>query len=142
MAVYSFICLDPQLLAALPLATILLFVMVPAFIARHPPPPNAGVLQKGGKVEVYNAYGAPVAPPPEVKAVTEMSKDFFRNLRDLQNTMADFSDAHDQIIATIGPPTNFSDGQVSSGVFQALFVMCCGMFVGTALVPWNFVFLV
>ncbi|KAF8443427.1 Peroxin/Dysferlin domain-containing protein [Terfezia claveryi] len=142
MAVYSFICLDPQLLAVLPLAILLLFVMVPAFIARHPPPPNTGTPQKGGKVEVYNAYGAPIAPPPEVKAVTEMSKDFFRNLRDLQNTMADFSDVHDEIIAIVGPPTNFSNEQVSSGVFQALFAMCCGMFVAAGIVPWNLVFLV
>lgn len=142
MAVYSFICLDPQLLAVLPVAIILLFIMVPAFIARHPPAPNTGVPQKGGKVEVYNANGAPVAPPPEIKAVAEMSKDFFRNLRDLQNIMADFSDAHDQIIATVGPPTNFSNEQISSGVFQMLFGICIALFIFAYLIPWNFLFLV
>ena len=54
--------------------------MVPAFIARHPPDPNSDI-SKGGKIEVYSAHGAPVEPPVEVKAVTELSKDFFRNLR-------------------------------------------------------------
>ncbi|KAI5811391.1 integral peroxisomal membrane peroxin-domain-containing protein [Peziza echinospora] len=138
LAVYSFICLDPQLLAVLPLVLILLFIMVPAFIARHPPT----VPTMPGKVEPYTAHGGPIAPPPEVKAVSEMSKDFFRNLRDLQNTMADFTEAHDQIIATVGPPTNFSDEQISSGVFQLLFLLCITFFVGAYLIPWNIVFLV
>ena len=70
LAVYSFICLDPQLLAVLPLVLILLFIMVPAFIARHPPT----VPTMPGKVEPYTAHGGPIAPPPEVKAVSEMSK--------------------------------------------------------------------
>jgi len=38
LAAYTFVCLDPYLLLVLPLAAALLFVMVPAFIARHPPP--------------------------------------------------------------------------------------------------------
>ncbi|KAF8476214.1 integral peroxisomal membrane peroxin-domain-containing protein [Kalaharituber pfeilii] len=138
MVVYSFVCLDPHLLAALPLAIILLFIMVPAYITRHPPPPPS----IPGKVEPYSAHGGPIAPPPEIKAVSEMSKDFFRNLRDLQNLMSDFSEAHDQIIATIGPPTNFSNEQISSGVFQLLFAICIAAFIGAYLIPWNLVFLV
>lgn len=60
---------------------------------------------------------------------------------DLQNTMADFSEAHDQIIATIGPPTNFSNEKISSGVYQLLFVICITLFIGAYLIPWNLVFL-
>ncbi|KAF8467326.1 Peroxin/Dysferlin domain-containing protein [Kalaharituber pfeilii] len=138
MAVYSFVCLDPLLLVALPIAVMLLFIMVPAFIARHPPPPPS----IPGKVEPYSAHGGPIAPPPEIKAVSEMSKDFFRNLIDLQNTMSDFSEAHDQIIATIGPPTNFSNEQISSGLFQLLFAICIAAFISSYLIPWNLVFLV
>lgn len=96
MAVYTFICLDPYLLAVLPLAIVLLFVMVPAFIVRHPPPPSGFALEK------YNARGPATAPAPEISAVSEMGKDFFRNLRDLQNTMGDFTLAHDHIIHTFG----------------------------------------
>lgn len=70
LAVYSFVCLDPQLLAILPVVMVLLFIMVPAFIARHPPPPAS----ISGKIEPYTAHGGAIAPPPEVKAVSEMSK--------------------------------------------------------------------
>lgn len=136
--------------------------MVPAFIARHPPAPNSDI-SKGGRIEVYSAHGAPVEPPVEVKAVTELSRDFFRNLMgeylntirlvevenhglmwyvDLQNIMGDFSEIHDQIIATVGPPTNFSNEQISSGVFQLLFAICIGLFIFAYLIPWNLVFLV
>lgn len=56
--------------------------------------------------------------------------------------MSDFSDAHDQIIATIGPPTNFSDERISSGVFQALFILCIILFISAYLVPWGIVILI
>ena len=88
LAVLTFICLDPYLLAVLPFAILLLFVMVPAFTIRHPPAPS-------GNVHDQNTPSGPaIAPAPEVKAVSEMSKDFFRNLRDLQNCMEDFSVVH------------------------------------------------
>jgi len=67
LAVYSFVCLDPYLLAVLPVAVVLLFIMVPSFITRHPPPPSM-------PMEKYTAHGPAIAPPPEVKAVSEMSK--------------------------------------------------------------------
>ncbi|KAF8244042.1 Pex24p-domain-containing protein [Wilcoxina mikolae CBS 423.85] len=131
-AVYTFICLDPYLIFALPPVVILLFLMVPTFIARHPPAPNS----------VYTASGPAIAPPPEVRAVSEISKDFFRNLRDLQNTMDDFSLLHDKTIALIGPPTNFSDEKLSSGVFLFLFFSSIAMFISANLLPWRFIFLV
>lgn len=67
LAVYSFVCLDPYLLAVLPVACVLLFIMVPSFVIRHPPPPSM-------PMEKYTAHGPAIAPPPEVKAVSEMSK--------------------------------------------------------------------
>ncbi|TGZ84828.1 integral peroxisomal membrane peroxin [Ascodesmis nigricans] len=136
MAVYTFVCLDPYVLAVLPVAIVLLFVMVPAFMVRHPPPPS------GFAIESYNARGAATAPAAEVTAVQEMSKDFFRNLRDLQNTMGDFTLVHDHIIHTFGPYTNFSDEKLSSFIFIALFFTSIILFVAAHLVPWRFIFLV
>lgn len=131
-AVYTFICLDPYLIFALPPIVILFFLMVPSFIARHPPAPNS----------IYTASGPAIAPPPEVRAVSEISKDFFRNLRDLQNSMDDFSLLHDKTIALIGPPTNFSDEKLSSAVFLVLFFASIAMFISANLLPWRFIFLV
>jgi hypothetical protein len=93
-------------------------------------------------MEKYNAHGPAIAPPPEVKAVSEMSKDFFRNLRDLQNSMDDFSVAHDKVISVLGPPTNFSDERVSSAVFLALFFITIFLFVASKYLPWRIIFLV
>ncbi|KAF3936897.1 hypothetical protein ABW19_dt0206238 [Dactylella cylindrospora] len=136
LALYSFICLDPYLIASVPLASILLFVMVPAFIARHPPAPSRL------PTDPYTSRGPPSAIPPEVKAVSEFSKDFFRNLRDLQNTMEDFSTAHDQVIQILGPPTNFSSETLSSGIFLILSFITCTLFIGARHVPWQPVMLV
>ena len=129
--VWTFVCLDPYLVFALPPAASLLFLMVPSFIARHPPAANS----------VYTASGPAIAPAPEVRAVSEISREFFRNLRELQNTMDDFTRLHDGAVAAIGPATNFSDEKLSSAVFLALLAASLAMFVGAHLLPWRLVFL-
>ena len=89
------------------------------------------------------AYGGPpVSPPSRVKPAPEMSKDFLRNMRDLQNSMEDFSRLHDTANACITPFTNFSDETVSSALFVALFAASCLMFFMSHLVPWRFAALI
>ncbi|KAI9678065.1 MAG: hypothetical protein M1817_006009 [Caeruleum heppii] len=131
LAVYTLLCLDPYLLAVLPLVILLLFVMVPSFVTRHPPPPT------NLSTDSYSAYGPPVAPPPTVKPVSEMSKDFFRNMRDLQNSMEDFAQIHDKVVDLVAPPTNFSNETLSSAVFLFLFVASCILFLASHLLPWR-----
>lgn len=131
LAVYTFICLDPTLLVALPLAVCLMFIMVPSFMARHPPPPNADL------TDAFITHGPAIAPPPTVKPAPEMSRDFFRNMRDLQNSMEDFSVIHDQLIAAIAPLTNFSDEKLSSTLFLLLFIACCTLFIAAGLIPFR-----
>ncbi|KAI5812165.1 integral peroxisomal membrane peroxin-domain-containing protein [Pyronema omphalodes] len=141
--VYGFICLDPYLLFAIPPIIALLGILIPGFIARHPPPPPAPSVSPGisHSHTIYSAHGPAIAPPTEIKAVSEISKDFFRNLRDLQNTMDDFSNAHDMLIGTIGPVTNFSDEKLSSGVFLACLLGSVAMMISAHLLPWRFIFL-
>lgn len=134
LAIYTFICLNPYLLGVLPLALILLGVMVPSFIIRHPPPPT------NAPTDTYSAHGPATAPAPSVKPVAEMSKDFFRNLRDLQNSMDDFARIHDKIISFLAPPTNFSNEALSSAIFLYLFASACTMFVASHLLPWRLMF--
>lgn len=69
-------------------------------------------------------------------------QDFLRNLRDLQNTMEDFSVAHDKIISVVGPPTNFSDEALSSAVLIALFFASITLFISAAYLPWRMILLV
>ena len=89
----------------------------------------------------YTPRGPPLAPAATVKPVKELSKDFFRNMRDLQNSMDDFSNGHDQVVALLVPLTNFSNEALSSAVFQAMVVGVIFMTIAAHLIPWRFVFL-
>ena len=139
MIVYSFICLDPYLLAVIPLAVILILVMVPAFLTRHPPPPSTST---SSTVPYYSYHGPSLAPPKNMNPAPESSKDFFRNMRDLQNTMAEMSDLHDATVAVAAPLTDFSNENVSSIAFLLLLFTAVGLFFIVHLIPWRFVFLV
>ncbi|KAF2842752.1 Pex24p-domain-containing protein [Patellaria atrata CBS 101060] len=136
LAIYTFLCLEPTLLAVLPLVGCLFFVMVPAYLARHPAPPTTL------PTEAYPLTGPAIAPPPTVKPAPELSKDFFRNMRDLQNCMEDFSRLHDLAISVIAPPTNFSNESLSSTLFLSIFFLSCALFIVSHLLPWRGIFLI
>ncbi|KAF8855138.1 Pex24p-domain-containing protein [Acephala macrosclerotiorum] len=136
LAVYTFTCLDPYLLTVLPLAILLLALLIPSFIARHPPP-TANTANSA----TYGYTGPPLAPPRTVKPVKELSKDFFRNMRDLQNSMEDFSRVHDQILSIITPATNFSNEPLSSTLFLFGFLAIIAMLTASHLLPWRLIFL-
>lgn len=111
--------------------------MVPAFLARHPPPPSNSTL---GTTPYYG--GPALAPAKTIKPASETSKDFFRNLGDLQNSMADFSNLHDALVESIAPITNFSDETLSSTVFLLLTIVTASLFLIAHLLPWRLVFFV
>ena len=141
LATYTFICLNPYLLAVMPLAITLLFIMVPAFISRHPPPPPQNTTSS--TTPYYNTYTGPaLAPARTIKPAAETSKDFFRNMRDLQNSMSDFSTLHDTLIALIAPATNFSDEILSSTIFLYISLLTLSLFITSHLLPWRLIFLV
>ncbi|SPQ22217.1 5f9bd021-dd23-429d-817f-930aa11fefcc [Thermothielavioides terrestris] len=119
LAVYTFVCLDPYLLLALPLAIALFGILVPSFVARHP---------------------APSSEPDQ--PAKELSRAFLRNMGDLQNVMDDFSVAHDKIVALVVPVTNFSDEALSSAVFVVLSGACLVMLIAAHLLPLRFIALV
>ncbi|KAF2689147.1 Pex24p-domain-containing protein [Lentithecium fluviatile CBS 122367] len=135
LLVYTFICIDPTLVAVLPLACCLFFVMVPAFLARHPPPPTHL------PTDLHPLTGPPLAAARTVKPAPELSKDFFRNMRDLQNAMEDFSRLHDAVLAFITPLTNFSNEALSSMLYILLLCTSCLLFISAHLLPWRFIFL-
>ena len=138
LAAYTFVCLDPYLLIVLPLAVALLFIMVPAFIARHPPPPQPTTSHtKADLVTNYSYSGPPIAPARTIKPAAETSKDFFRNMRDLQNSMADFSNLHDTLVQYVAPATNFSDEVFSSLVFVYLSILTTALFISAHLLPFR-----
>ncbi len=68
-----------------------------------------------------------------------MSKDFLRNMRDLQNCMDDFSTIHDAILKFMTPIVNFSNEPLSSAVFLFLLLGSCTLFTTSHLLPWRFI---
>ncbi|KAK0614262.1 integral peroxisomal membrane peroxin-domain-containing protein [Immersiella caudata] len=139
LAVYTFVCLDPYLLYVIPLAIALFAILVPSFVARHPAP-----VAEPDRVRNlgYSPRGPPLAPARTVKPVKELSRDFFRNMGDLQNCMEDFSVAHDKIIALVVPKTNFSDEALSSAIFVLLVAAAAFMSIAAQLIPWRFIALI
>ena len=133
LAVVTFICLDPHLLALVPFILTLVFIMVPAFLIRHPPPASAT-----SHALSYSISGPPLAPPRSIKPASDTSKDFFRNMRDLQNSMDDFSVIHDLVLNAITPLTNFSNEPLSSFLFSSLFTGSCILFISSHRIPWRF----
>ena len=132
LAVCSFVCLDPHLLSVLPFVCALFFVLMPAYLVRHPPPPQI-------HGTAYTLEGPPLAPARTIKPAGETSKDFFRNMRDLQNCMDDFSTVHDLFIKWVTPPLNFSNEPVSSTLFVFLFLGSCALFITSQFLPWRFI---
>lgn len=62
-------------------------------------------------------------------------------MRDLQNVMADFSDAHDAIISLVAPLTNFSNEKLSSTIFLGGTVATAVMFLMAHLLPLKLIML-
>ncbi|KAK3403046.1 Peroxin/Dysferlin domain-containing protein [Sordaria brevicollis] len=141
LAVYTFICLDPYLIFVLPLAIALFGIFVPSFIARHPAPASSSEAHTVRNLG-YSPRGPPLAPARTFKPTKELSRDFFRNLGDLQNVMDDYSVAHDKIIALVVPKTNFSDEALSSAIFVLLCGACALMTVTAHLIHWRYIMLV
>ncbi|KAF2798214.1 Pex24p-domain-containing protein [Melanomma pulvis-pyrius CBS 109.77] len=133
--VYTFVCVNPTLLAVLPLASCLFFIMVPAFLARHPPPPT------NLPTDLYPLSGPPLAAAQTIRPAPELSKDFFRNMRDLQNCMEDFSRVHDSILSVTVPLTNFSNEALSSTLYLLLLFTSVLLFITAHLLPFRFIFL-
>lgn len=143
LAVYTFVCLNPYLLIPLPLAVAVLFIMVPAFLSRHPPPPQTPVnsTTRSDPFSAYSYSGPAIAPARTIKPAAETSKDFFRNMRDLQNSMADFSNLHDSLVKVVAPTTNFSDEVLSSTIFLWLTIMTILLFISAHLLPYRMIIL-
>ncbi|KAK4657737.1 Peroxisome size and maintenance regulator [Podospora pseudocomata] len=142
LAVYTFVCLDPYLLFALPLAIAVFFIFVPSFIARHPAPSTSSDPDHQVRNLGYSPRGPPLAPARNFQPTKELSKDFFRNMGDLQNVMEDFSVVHDKVVTLIVPVTNFSDEALSSAIFVGLFAALVIMLISAHLIPWRYLMLV
>ncbi|CAE7033633.1 hypothetical protein CFE70_004845 [Pyrenophora teres f. teres 0-1] len=139
--VWTFICINPYLLPVLPLASGMFFVMVPSYLTRHPEPVG-NPMEVDADLWRGSLGGPPLADARTIKPAPEFSKDFFRNMRDLQNCMEDFSRGHDAVLSFITPLTNFSNENLSSMLYLILLVVSVLLFITAHLLPWRAIILV
>ncbi|OAA42210.1 peroxisomal Pex24-like protein [Metarhizium rileyi] len=139
LAILTFICLDPYLIAALPIAFLVFGILIPGFVARHPAPPK-GTLSSEQSIG-YSPTGPPLAPAATPKPAKELSMDFVRNARDLQNQMGDFSNGYDKVVELLVPIANFSNEALSSTVFMFAFFGGIAMMLAAHMLPWRLIFL-
>ncbi|GAO14334.1 hypothetical protein UVI_02034090 [Ustilaginoidea virens] len=139
LAVLTFVCLDPYLLSALPILFLVFGILIPGFVARHPAPPR-GTLSSEQSIG-YSPSGPPLAPAATPRPAKELSMDFIRNARDLQNQMGDFSNAYDKVVELLVPVANFSNEALSSTVFLFAFLGSIVMMLAAHMLPWRIMFL-
>lgn len=116
MTIFSLGMFNPNLLILFPLFVVVFALLIPYYQVRHPPPP---MNLSNAPTEVTQA----ISPAPQpAKPVPELSRDFFMNMRDIQNTMDDFNSAYDLIRGYVLYVMTFSNEPLSSTVlaFSAL----------------------
>jgi hypothetical protein len=136
LAAHTLLCLQPHLFPVIPpLACFLFAIMLPNFRSRHPVPANDPRMGP-------SFAGPATAPAQRIKPAPEVSRDFWHNMRDLQNSMRDFSAAHDAATANITPLVNFGDERLSSTLYIAGLILGAAALLGTWVVPYHLVALV
>jgi hypothetical protein len=108
MTIFSLLVINPHLLLSVPLLILTFSFLIPSYQIRHPPPPLS---LSNIPMDVTEA----TSPPPQpAKPVPELSRDFFMNMRDIQNSMDDFNSLYDLIRAWIVEITTFTNEPLSS----------------------------
>ncbi|CAN6674532.1 peroxisomal membrane protein Pex29p [Trichomonascus vanleenenianus] len=136
LLVYSFLCLNPVLIPVVPLAYLLIAVMVPAYVARHPPEPSE--LESNPVL----ACGKPLKEASVPEPVPELSREFFLNVVDTQNAMLDYAEAWDLVAKFVAHFCCFDgDECVSTALFATIVVFLGGYLYLSPLifhyVPWK-----
>lgn len=140
LSIYSFVCLNPRIILTLPSAGILLWIMVPAYSARHPPPPSE--LQSNPVV----SSGPPLKPPAIPKPVPDFSREFFLNMVDTQNAMHDFVVVYDSVVSMLSSIALFANDETRSSLVYTVLSLSTVLAYMLApvmyeYVPWRIVFL-
>ncbi|KAI6250261.1 Peroxisomal membrane protein PEX29 [Erysiphe necator] len=134
LAMYTLICLEPHLISVLPLVFTLL--LLTNSYSTHNPSISIPAHRSENLIS-----DEPNLFVPSVKPIKERSKDFFRNMRDIQNVMEDYSKFYDQITESITPLVNFSNEELSCSIFFFIFLASFFALSITHLIPWRLVML-
>jgi len=136
MVIFSLFVINPQLAISLPFFIVVFALLIPSYESRHPPPPMS---LSSASLEVTQA----ISPAPQTgKPAQELSRDFFMNMRDIQNSMDDFSNAYDLIRGYVLYITTFRDEPLSSTVLAFSTIGCLAMMLFVQFLPMRFIVLI
>lgn len=139
LSVYSWSCLNPRLLAVLPMLIVYMGILVPAYCVQHPPEPTS--LESNPVVP----GGPPLRDPFSTKPVPEMSDEFFLNVIDTQNLMGEYVVIYDFVAHVLDLHFLFADESHTTAVcicFLAgsIFIYCISGLL--KFLPWRHIFMV
>lgn len=118
--IWSLLCLQPYLILAIPFVSALFSLLVPSFLQLHPPPPSNIPLPPD-----LDAWSTNTGHAKHFGGTAE-GRDFLLNMRDIQNSMDDYTKTYDQMSKTITDYANFADERKSS---VTLFVCVFGTII-------------
>ncbi|RKF59553.1 Peroxisomal membrane protein PEX29 [Erysiphe neolycopersici] len=134
LAIYTFVCLEPHLIIILPLVFTLL-LLTNYYSTRYP---SVSIAAHESENLISDE---PITCAPNAKPIKERSKNFFRNLRDIQNVMEDYSKVHDQITKSFTPLIDFSNEEMSCTIFVFVFFSSASLLIISHMVPWRLIML-
>lgn len=134
LAVFTFVCLNPYLITILP-PMIFLSLFTTAYTKRYPSTFTMAHNSQDLITDYHNTLKG------NEKPMTERSKDFFRNMRDIQNIMESYSWLHDQITDNVLSLTDCTDELISLNVFISLFFGSFFVFFVSHIIPWQWIVL-
>lgn len=108
--IWTLICLQPHLALAIPFVIVFFCLLVPAFLHLHPAPKNDIPLPPD-----LDAWSTSTGKTKDFGG-TASGRDFLLNMRDIQNSMDDFTKAYDKIATTVNSYVSFVDEKKSSVV--------------------------
>lgn len=108
--IWTLLCLQPYLILAVPFIVVLFCLLVPSFLQLHPPPPSNIPLPPD-----LDAWSTSTGRAKKFGGTAE-GRDFLLNMRDIQNSMDDFTKAYDKVSSTVNSYVNFVDEKRSSVV--------------------------
>jgi len=136
MTIFSLVTINPTLLISLPFIILVFALLIPSYQSRHPAPPTAL-----GNVPTEVTQAISPAPQP-AKPAPELSRDFFMNMRDIQNSMDDFNNLYDLVRTWVIHVTTFSNEPLSSTVLAFTTVSAILLILFAQLLPTRWIVLV
>ncbi|KTW26286.1 uncharacterized protein T551_03585 [Pneumocystis jirovecii RU7] len=130
MCIYTIICINPSLVLVIPTTVFIFGLLLPSYEARYPDS-NSSFLNK----EIM------LAKKSQTNGKNAEGRDFTIDMRNIQNSMSDYTRFYDTISNFLLKYTSFHDEKVSSTVFFLCVVISLFLILFSHWIPLRLIFL-